>query len=61
LVSNLRYNSQSLLSLNYELCFSIESQDQAKKIVDIMETCIPELKIPFEVDTALVDNWGEVE
>jgi len=26
-----------------------------------MENCIPKLNVPFEVDMALVDNWGEVE
>jgi len=26
-----------------------------------MTTCVPDLKVPFEVDTALCDNWGEVD
>ena len=50
-----------MLTVHDELCFSIESKDQADRIVDIMENCIPELKVPFEVDMALVNNWGEVE
>ena len=49
------------LTVHDELCFNIESQEQADKIVEIMTTCIPDLKIPFEVDTALCDNWGEVD
>ena len=49
------------LTVHDELCFSINSQEQADKIVEIMTTCIPDLKIPFEVDTALCDNWGEVD
>jgi DNA polymerase I-like protein with 3'-5' exonuclease and polymerase domains len=49
------------LTVHDELCFNIESQAQADKIVEIMTTCVPDLKIPFEVDTALCDNWGEVD
>ena len=49
------------LTVHDELCFNIESQEQADKIVEIMTTCVPDLKIPFEVDTALCDNWGEVD
>ena len=48
------------LTVHDELCFSINSQEQADKIVEIMTTCIPDLKIPFEVDAELGDNWGEV-
>jgi DNA polymerase I-like protein with 3'-5' exonuclease and polymerase domains len=49
------------LTVHDELCFNIENQKQADRIVEIMTTCIPNLKIPFEVDTALCDNWGEVD
>jgi DNA polymerase I-like protein with 3'-5' exonuclease and polymerase domains len=50
-----------ILTVHDELCFNIENQKQADKIVEIMTTCIPDLKVPFEVDTALCDNWGEVD
>ena len=50
-----------MLTVHDELCFSIESEDQANRIVDIMENCVPKLKVPFKVDMALVNNWGEVE
>ena len=50
-----------ILTVHDELCFNIENQKQADKIVEIMTTCVPDLKIPFEVDTALCDNWGEVD
>tara|TARA_R100001463_G_scaffold7869_8_gene24731 strand:- start:1169 stop:3043 length:1875 start_codon:yes stop_codon:yes gene_type:complete len=50
-----------MLTVHDELCFSIKSKDQANRIVDIMENCIPKLNVPFEVDMALVNNWGEVE
>jgi len=49
------------LTVHDELCFNIESQEQADKIVEIMTTCVPDLKVPFEVDTALCNNWGEVD
>jgi DNA polymerase I-like protein with 3'-5' exonuclease and polymerase domains len=49
------------LTVHDELCFNIESKEQADRIVEIMKTCVPELNVPFEVDMALVDNWGEVE
>jgi DNA polymerase I-like protein with 3'-5' exonuclease and polymerase domains len=50
-----------MLTVHDELCFSIESKEQADRIVEIMTTCVPDLNVPFEVDMALVDNWGEVE
>ena len=50
-----------ILTVHDELCFNIESKDQADKVVEIMTTCIPDLNIPFDVDAAIVDNWGQVE
>lgn len=50
-----------ILTVHDELCFNIESKEQADKVVEIMTTCIPDLNVPFEVDTAIVDNWGQVE
>jgi len=50
-----------MLTVHDELCFNIESQQQADRITEIMTTCVPNLNIPFEVDAAIVDNWGEVE
>ena len=50
-----------MLTVHDELCFNIENKEQAERISEIMTTCVPNLNIPFEVDTALVDNWGEVE
>ncbi len=48
------------LTVHDELCFNVESQEQSDKIVEIMSTCIPDLKVPFEVDAELGNNWGEV-
>jgi len=49
-----------MLTVHDELCFNIESQDQADRVVEIMSTCVPDLKVPFDVDAELGNNWGEV-
>lgn len=48
-----------LLTVHDELCFNVESETQAARITEIMETSL-ELKIPSKVDQELGDNWGEV-
>ena len=50
-----------MLTVHDELCFNIENDKQADRIEEIMTTCVPNLNVPFEVDRAIVDNWGEVE
>ncbi len=49
-----------LLTVHDELCFSVNSCEQSEKIVEIMKSCVPDLKVPFDVDAELGDNWGEV-
>jgi DNA polymerase I-like protein with 3'-5' exonuclease and polymerase domains len=49
-----------LLTVHDELCFNVDSESQANKIKEIMETCTPAL-VPFKIDLALGDNWGEIE
>ncbi len=49
-----------MLTVHDELCFNIESQEQAAKIKDIMETGIP-LKVPSKIDVDIKDDWGEIE
>jgi len=49
-----------MLTVHDELCFNIESQDQADRVVEVMSTCVPDLKVPFDVDAELGNNWGEV-
>ena len=55
-----------LLTVHDELCFSVESGEQAERIKEIMESGLP-LKIPSKVDVdiphmrGLPNNWGEVE
>jgi DNA polymerase I-like protein with 3'-5' exonuclease and polymerase domains len=48
-----------LMTVHDELCFSIESDAQAAKIKEIMETGL-KLKVPSKVDQELGNNWGEV-
>ena len=48
-----------MLTVHDELCFGIESEEQASKIKEIMETGL-ELKVPSKVDQELGNNWGEV-
>ena len=48
-----------MLTVHDELCFNVESEKQASKITEIMETSLP-LKIPSKVDQELGENWGEV-
>ncbi len=50
----------SMLTVHDELCFNIKKQEEVEKIKDIMSNCVPNLKIPFEVDAELGENWGEV-
>ena len=49
-----------MLTVHDELCFSISNEKEVEIIKDIMSNCIPDLKIPFDVDSELGDNWGEV-
>ena len=51
-----------MLTVHDELCFSVEGDDQARRIKDIMENGLSEvLKVPSKVDDELKDNWGEIE
>jgi DNA polymerase I-like protein with 3'-5' exonuclease and polymerase domains len=51
-----------LLTVHDELCFSIESDDQAKQIKDIMENGLSGiLKVPSKVDFEAADDWGGIE
>tara|TARA_R100000152_G_C6780667_1_gene213710 strand:+ start:2395 stop:4254 length:1860 start_codon:yes stop_codon:yes gene_type:complete len=43
-----------------EVDISIQDEEQAKKVVEIMENCV-ELSVPLVVDTELGPNWGETE
>jgi DNA polymerase I-like protein with 3'-5' exonuclease and polymerase domains len=49
-----------MLTVHDELCFNIQNEKEVDKIRDIMSTCVPDLRVPFEVDVELGDNWGEI-
>jgi DNA polymerase I-like protein with 3'-5' exonuclease and polymerase domains len=49
-----------MLTVHDELCFNVESDEQAAQIKEIMETGVP-LKVPSKIDQELKDNWGEIE
>jgi len=49
-----------MLTVHDELCFNILNEEEVEKIKDIMMNCVPDLKVPFDVDVELVNNWGEV-
>jgi DNA polymerase I-like protein with 3'-5' exonuclease and polymerase domains len=49
-----------MLTVHDELCFNIESQEQADKIKEIMETGVP-LKVPSKIDVDIKPDWGEIE
>ena len=47
-----------MLTVHDELCFSIEDDGQVAAIKELMENCIPELRIPSKVDVGLGASWG---
>ena len=49
-----------MLTVHDELCFSIQNDEDIDTIKNIMSDCVPNLKIPFEVDAEMGKNWGEV-
>ena len=59
MVSCYQEGLEPLLTVHDELCFSVSSEEQASRIKEIMETCVP-LRVPSKVDQELGDNWGEV-
>lgn len=58
------YRSESKLPLmlvHDESVYSVADEAQGRRIAHIMETVIPEAKVPFVVDCELVPNWGAVK
>ena len=47
------------IQIHDELDISVESESQAKKIIEIMESSV-KLKIPNKVDYESGDNWGQI-
>ena len=49
-----------LIQIHDELNISIESKEQSKKIVEIMEQTV-ELKVPNKVDYEVGEHWGSIQ
>ena len=49
-----------MLQVHDELDVAVESEEQAQKIVSIMENCV-ELSVPSVVDAEFGPNWGEAK
>ena len=47
-----------IIQIHDELCFNVRPAKDADKIREIMENCIPELKVPSKVDVAINKDWG---
>ena len=50
-----------MITVHDELCFSVEDEEQIKKIKSIMENCFPEMKIPSRIDVGVGENWGKAK
>jgi DNA polymerase I-like protein with 3'-5' exonuclease and polymerase domains len=50
----------SHIQVHDELNFSIDSKEQADKIVDVMENTV-QLKVPLKVDGEIGPSWGEIK
>lgn len=49
-----------MIQVHDELDISVESEEQAKRIAEIMETCV-DLQVPSVVDAEFGPNWGEAK
>jgi DNA polymerase I-like protein with 3'-5' exonuclease and polymerase domains len=60
MINLFKENIYPLIQLHDELNFSVESPEQADKIIEIMEEAIP-LEIPNKVDYENGENWGSID
>jgi len=47
------------VQIHDELCISVKDQEQANKIVEIMQDAVT-LEVPNKVDCELANNWGDI-
>jgi DNA polymerase I-like protein with 3'-5' exonuclease and polymerase domains len=52
---------QPVLQLHDELCFSLNSEAQARECAKIMEEAMPIITIPMLTDVKLGPNWGQLK
>jgi len=50
-----------LIQIHDELCFNVRPAKDVSEIKEIMEKCIPELKVPSLVDVEIGKSWGECQ
>ena len=50
-----------MLTVHDELCFSIEDERHVAEIKEIMENCVPDMKIPSRIDVGIGENWGNAK
>ena len=50
-----------LIQIHDELCFNVRPAKDVPEIKEIMEKCIPELKVPSLVDVEIGKSWGECQ
>ena len=49
-----------LIQVHDELDISVYSEEQKKKVIEIMQSAVP-LKVPCKVDCEVGPSWGEIE
>jgi DNA polymerase I-like protein with 3'-5' exonuclease and polymerase domains len=49
-----------LIQIHDELNISVESKEQSKKIIKIMEEAVT-LKVPTKVDYEVGEHWGSIQ
>ena len=47
-----------MLTVHDELCFSIRDDGQVAEIKDLMETAMPDMRVPSRIDVGVGKNWG---
>ena len=60
MVDCMREGLLPMLQVHDELCFNVESDEQASRIAEVMENGI-QLMVPSKVDQDLQTNWGDVD
>ena len=49
-----------LIQVHDELDISVYSEEQKKKVIEIMQSSVP-LRVPCKVDCEVGPSWGEIE
>ena len=60
MVDCMREGLLPMLQVHDELCFNVETDEQANRIAEVMENGI-QLMVPSKVDQDLQTNWGDVD